>query len=271
MGSRALRHWLTHPLRERGTASARHEAIAALQAHGGEALREALRSVSDVERTTARVALRQVRPRELAGLRSTLQALPALSRTVPQGTPLLDRLHEGLHPPGAIADILSAVAEEPAVLLRDGGVIATGVDAELDELRGISQNCDAYLLDLEVRERTRTGIANLRVQYNKVHGFYIEVTQSQLDKVPADYQRRQTLKNAERYITPELKTFEEQLSTELDLLGRQRVVFRVELPGQRLEDRLRLLEQRRLGRHHRRCQHHCCQGHCCAHGVAPDV
>ena len=226
MGSRALRHWLTHPPRERGTASARHEAIAALLAQGGEALREALRSVSDVERTTARVALRQVRPRELAGLRSTLATLPALSRTVPQGAPLLQTLQEGLHPPPAIAEILSAVAEEPAVLLRDGGVIATGVDAELDELRGISQNCDAYLLDLEARERGRTGIANLRVQYNKVHGFYIEVTQSQLDKVPADYQRRQTLKNAERYITPELKAFEDKaLSAQDRALAREKLIY----------------------------------------------
>jgi DNA mismatch repair protein MutS len=103
-----------------------------------------------------------------------------------------------------------AIATEPAALLREGGVIAPGFDAELDELRGISQNCDAFLMALETRERERTGIANLRVQFNRVHGFYIEVTQGQIDKVPADYQRRQTLKNAERYITPELKTFEDK-------------------------------------------------------------
>jgi DNA mismatch repair protein MutS len=116
-----------------------------------------------------------------------------------------------LTPPAEIVDaLIRTIADEPAVLLRDGGVIATGFDAALDELRGISQNCDAFLLELEARERARTSIPNLRVQYNKVHGFYIEVTQGQASKVPADYQRRQTLKNAERYITPELKAFEDK-------------------------------------------------------------
>src|SRR5204862_2881806 len=119
-----------------------------------------------------------------------------------------------------------AIADEPAVLLRDGGVIATGFDPELDELRGISQNCDAFLLDLETRERARTGIANLRVQYNKVHGFYIEVTQGQVDKVPLDYQRRQTLKNAERFITPELKAFEDKaLSAQERALAREKLLY----------------------------------------------
>ena len=123
--------------------------------------------------------------------------------------------------------LLRAIAEEPAVLLREGGVIATGFDADLDELRAIGQNCDAFLLDLEARERARTGIANLRVQFNKVHGFYIEVTASGLDKVPADYQRRQTLKNAERYITPELKTFEDKaLSAQDRALARGKVAVR---------------------------------------------
>ena len=226
MGSRLLRHWLTHPARSRGPASERHEAIAALIEQGFEPLREALRAVSDVERITSRTALRQVRPRELAGLRATLAALPALRSVAPQGTPLLDRLHEALAPDAALADALSAIAEEPAVLLRDGGVIAPGVDADLDELRGINQNCDAYLLDLEARERTRTAIPNLRVQFNKVHGFYIEVTGSHLDKVPADYQRRQTLKNAERFITPELKTFEDKaLSAQERALAREKWLY----------------------------------------------
>ncbi|HRI17494.1 MAG TPA: DNA mismatch repair protein MutS, partial [Burkholderiaceae bacterium] len=119
-----------------------------------------------------------------------------------------------------------AILEEPAALVRDGGVIAAGFDAELDELRGIQNNCDAFLLDLETRERARTGIANLRVQFNKVHGFYIEVTQSQSDKVPADYRRRQTLKNAERYITPELKTFEDKaLSAQERALAREKMLY----------------------------------------------
>ena len=226
MGSRLLRHWLTHPARDRGPAAERHEAIARLIDQGFEPLREALRSISDVERTTSRTALRQVRPRELAGLRLTLAALPALRECAPQGTPLLGRLHAALSPGPELAHTLQAIAEEPAVLLRDGGVIAPGFDAELDELRGISQNCDAYLLDLEQRERARTGITNLRVQFNKVHGFYIEVTQSGIDKVPSDYQRRQTLKNAERYITPELKAFEDKaLSAQERALAREKWLY----------------------------------------------
>ena len=232
MGSRALRHWLTHPLRERRVATLRHDAIEALQARdtpgsGLPGLRDALRQVSDVERITARIALRQVRPRELAGLRATLLVLPALREQVPIGeAALLDMLTDALAPSPQIATLLNAaLAAEPAVQLRDGGVIAPGFDALLDELRGINENCDAYLLDLETRERLRTGIANLRVQYNKVHGFYIEVTQSHAGKVPADYQRRQTLKNAERFITPELKSFEDKaLSAQERSLAREKLL-----------------------------------------------
>ncbi|MES2717327.1 MAG: DNA mismatch repair protein MutS [Pseudomonadota bacterium] len=229
MGSRSLRHWLTHPPRERAPASARHTAIAALLDHGADPLRAALRAASDVERITARLALRQVRPRELSGLRSTLALLPVLRATLPDAgaAPLLDDCAAGLQPPPLLHALLqSAIADEPAVLLRDGGVIATGHDAELDELRSIAQNCDAFLLDLEVRERARSGINNLRVQFNRVHGFYIEVTASGLDKVPADYQRRQTLKNAERFITPELKAFEDKaLSAQDRALAREKWLF----------------------------------------------
>ncbi|HZE90918.1 MAG TPA: DNA mismatch repair protein MutS [Rhizobacter sp.] len=228
MGSRALRHWLTHPLRERTVAIQRHDALEVLLDGRFESLRDALRGVSDVERITARIALRQVRPRELTGLRATLAGLPALRARVPtQRALLLDMLAEALNPPGEIASLLAAaIAEEPSVLLRDGGVIAPGYDSQLDELRGISQNCDAFLLDLETRERARTGIANLRVQYNKVHGFYIEVTQGQAGKVPLDYQRRQTLKNAERFITPELKSFEDKaLSAQDRSLAREKMLY----------------------------------------------
>jgi len=227
MGSRNLRHWLTHPSRDRRDATERHDAIDALIAQGFEPLRDALRHVSDVERIAARLALRQVRPRELSGLRATLQSLPGLRQVAPADGELLARCHAALSPPPDIADLLQrAIAEEPAVLLRDGGVIAPGFDADLDELRGISQNCDAFLLDLELRERQRTGIGNLRVQFNRVHGFYIEVTAGQLDKVPADYQRRQTLKNAERFITPELKTFEDKaLSAQDRGLAREKWLF----------------------------------------------
>jgi len=232
MGSRALRQWVTQPRRDRAEARARLDGIAALlqPATSGaafEPLREAMRQMSDVERITARVALRQVRPRELAGLRDTLMGLHPLRAQVPQGVPLLDEWAAALQPDEAIAQRLHGMLmETPAVLLRDGGVIATGFDADLDELRAISENCDAFLLDLEARERTRTGIGNLRVQFNKVHGFYIEVTQSHADKVPLDYQRRQTLKNAERFITPELKAFEDKaLSAQERALAREKALF----------------------------------------------
>jgi len=231
MGSRALRHWLLHPRRERAEALARHGAIDALLQSSPEPLREALKQVSDVERIAARIALRQVRPRELTGLRATLQALPMLQATLPAGSALIDQLAAGLRASPHIEELLTrAIADEPAVLLRDGGVIANGFDPELDELRAIQTNCDAFLLDLETRERVRTGIANLRVQYNRVHGFYIEVTQGQVDKVPLDYQRRQTLKNAERYITPELKTFEDKaLSANERALAREKLLFELVL------------------------------------------
>ncbi|MCE4556023.1 DNA mismatch repair protein MutS [Roseateles cellulosilyticus] len=222
MGSRLLRQWLLHPRRDRAEATGRHDAIAALQAEGFEPLREALKSVSDVERIAARIALRQVRPRELTGLRATLQALPQLRAATPA------RLREAaLTPPGDVLELLErAIAAEPGLLPRDGGVIADGFDAELDELRGIQQNCDGFLLDLETRERARTGIGNLRVQFNRVHGFYIEVSQGQVDKVPMDYQRRQTLKNAERYITPELKAFEDKaLSAQERALAREKLLY----------------------------------------------
>ena len=232
MGSRALRLWLTQPQRDRGQAQSRLDGIAALLAPGVagprfEGLREALRQMSDVERITARIALRQVRPRELAGLRDTLNGLPTLLAQVPTEAPLLQQWAADLHPDKAVAARLSAaLMETPAVLLRDGGVIATGFDPDLDELRAISENCDAFLLDLEARERARTQIPNLRVQFNKVHGFYIEVTQSHADKVPLDYQRRQTLKNAERFITPELKAFEDKaLSAQDRALAREKALF----------------------------------------------
>jgi DNA mismatch repair protein MutS len=226
MGSRLLRHWLTHPMRARAAAAERHEALVRLMDARVDALREHLRSISDVERITARIALRQVRPRELAGLRSTLAALPSLLAVTPGGCALLLRLLADMQPTPALAEPLHAIAEEPAVLLRDGGVIAGGVDAELDELRAIATNCDAFLIDLEQRERARTGIGNLRVQFNKVHGFYIEVSASGLDRVPEDYRRRQTLKNAERFITPELKTFEDKaLSAQERALAREKWLY----------------------------------------------
>jgi DNA mismatch repair protein MutS len=215
MGSRLLKRWLLSPRRDRREAQARLEAIAALQSTvlGGTAapwrtLREQLKNTSDVERIAARIALRQVRPRELLALRLALAKAEQLAPLLPSSVGLLDQIAERLAPPPGCADLLaSAIKPDPSALVRDGGVIANGHDAELDELRAISENCDDFLLKLEISERERTGISNLRVQFNRVHGFYIEVTQSALSKVPDNYRRRQTLKNAERFITPELKTF----------------------------------------------------------------
>jgi len=226
MGSRALRRWLAHPMRDRALAGARHDAIDQLLAQGFVALRDALRGLSDVERIAARIALRQVRPRELAGLRETLMRLPGLQTAAPAGAALLNEARAALQPDPTLADHLAAIAEEPAVLLREGGVFADGRDALLDELRGITRHADDYLVQLEARERERSGIPNLRVQFNKVHGFYIEVTSSHVGKVPADYQRRQTMKSAERYITPELKAFEDKaLAAEERALAREKQLW----------------------------------------------
>ncbi|MEB2349437.1 MAG: DNA mismatch repair protein MutS [Comamonadaceae bacterium] len=227
MGSRLLRAWLLEPARERSAARQRLAATTALRAGPWSNVREALKGVADVERITARIALRQARPRELVALAQTLEKakLLALARQAPE--PYLMQIFAELRPPAETAALLhAAIAAEPAALLRDGGVIAGGFDAELDELRAIQNNCDGFLLDLESREKARTGIPNLRVQFNKVHGFYIEVTGSHLDKVPEDYRRRQTLKNAERFITPELKAFEDKaLSAQERALAREKWLY----------------------------------------------
>ena len=227
MGSRMLKHWLQTPRRERTEATFRHEAIEALRTGPWQALREHLKGSSDVERITARIALRQVRPRELVGLRFSLARAAQLAPVLAGQPGLLAQLATDLVPPPACEPLLAAaLMEEPAALVRDGGVIAPGFDAELDELRAIQENADGFLLKLEAQERERTGIANLKVQFNKVHGFYIEVTQGQLDKVPADYRRRQTLKNAERFITPELKAFEDKaLSAQERALAREKWLY----------------------------------------------
>jgi DNA mismatch repair protein MutS len=227
MGSRMLRCWLLEPRRERTQAQQRLEAIAFLREGLWQTLRAELKGCSDVERITARLALRQVRPRELVGLRHSLDQSAQLSRQLGGPGSLLAEITASLAPPAGCGEALvRAIQEEPAALVRDGGVIAAGLDAELDELRGIQDHCDSFLLDLETREKARSGIANLRVQFNKVHGFYIEVTQGQLDKVPADYRRRQTLKNAERFITPELKAFEDKaLSAQDRALAREKLLY----------------------------------------------
>ena len=233
MGSRLLKRWLLEPPRERSLAQQRLDAIAALQGEHGAGvwreLRSALKGLGDVQRISARMALRQVRPRELVALGLALQrasALPTLLKPALQ-TPWLHTLSASLvAPPECAALLQAALLPEPSAMVRDGNVINHGFDAELDELRGIQNNGDEFLLALEVRERERTGIANLKVQFNRVHGFYIEVTQGQLDRVPDDYRRRQTLKNAERFITPELKAFEDKaLSAQDRALAREKWLY----------------------------------------------
>ena len=227
MGSRALKSWLLTPRRDRSQAQARLQAITELRGGLAQTVRAQLKGSSDVERITARIALRQVRPRELAGLQQTLSKAELLTQASIAQSALLTTIYAHLQPPPNCEALLKRyLLDEPGALVRDGGVINHGCDADLDELRSIQTNCDAFLLDLEGRERLRTGITNLRVQYNKVHGFYIEVTQGQASKVPDDYRRRQTLKNAERFITPELKAFEDKaLSASARALAREKFLY----------------------------------------------
>lgn len=229
LGARELRRWLNRPLRDQTTLFARQEAISALiERNAAASLHDLLRETADVERILARIALKSARPRDLAALRHTLAQLPGLHAR-------LNALqHEALH---AIArqlapqDVLHhllvrAIADTPSAMLRDGGVIAEGFDAELDELRQLATHADGFLLDLEQRERERSGIAGLKVSYNKVHGFYIELTRTQAEHAPADYIRRQTLKGVERYITPELKAFEDKvLSARERSLAREKWLY----------------------------------------------
>ena len=217
MGSRWLRHCLHHPLTERGIPRARHEAVAALIGDAGNgpfaALAKTLSGFADIDRITARIALKSARPRDLSSLRDSLTRLDGIRSIVGAGDSAarLTELAGALTTPQACVSLLTqAVAIEPAALIREGGVIAAGYNADLDELRAIQHNCGAFLIELEARERTRSGIGNLKVEFNKVHGFYIEVTHANVEKIPEDYRRRQTLKNAERYITPELKSFEDK-------------------------------------------------------------
>ncbi len=229
MGGRCLRRWLQRPLRDHAALGLRHGAIAVLLENGAHAgLREVLRGTADVERILSRVALRSARPRDLVGLRDALGRLPALHEGLGSlEASLLYAIAGALVEQPAMHDLLCrALIEQPPVVLRDGGVIAEGFDAELDELRGLSRNADGFLAELELRERERTGVATLKVSYNRVHGYYIELGRSHADKVPVDYQRRQTLKNAERYITPELKGFEDRvLSARERALAREKQLY----------------------------------------------
>ena len=228
MGSRTLKTWLLEPPRDRAIATQRLDAIDALRQHDtAEALREHLRGINDVERLAARIGLRQIRPRELLALLQSLQKTQLLRQVLRLKSPKTLEKTFVLEPPAeCLALLQAAIAPDAAANVRDGGVIAPGLDAELDELRAISSNADAFLLELEAKERQATGIANLKVQFNKVHGFYIEISQGQLANVPEHYRRRQTLKNAERFITPELKTFEDKaLSAQERALAREKWLY----------------------------------------------
>ncbi|HEX4884149.1 MAG TPA: DNA mismatch repair protein MutS [Casimicrobiaceae bacterium] len=229
-GSRALRRWLTQPLAEPARAAERHDAIEALlgAASARSAIAAALKRTADIERIAGRIALLTARPRDLAGLRDTLAALPALADALDglHGA-AIERMREALAvDPAWHGRLARTLQPDPGANVRDGEVIAMGFDAELDELRAIDANCGAFLLELEKRERERSGIATLKVEYNRVHGFYIEVTHANAARVPDDYRRRQTLKNAERYITPELKAFEDRaLSAQERALAREKLLF----------------------------------------------
>ena len=229
MGSRLLRRWLARPLRDQAAVRARHQALADLiDRAAGQSLREVLTDIGDLERILARVALGTARPRDLAVLRDSIALCPELgTRLAASDDPLLADLHEqiGEHP-DLVALLGRAILAQPPVLIRDGGVIAPGYDAELDQLRALSTNADQFLLDLEARERERTGIPTLKLGYNRVHGYYIELGRARADQVPPDYVRRQTLKGVERYITPELKRFEDEvLGSRERALAREKVLY----------------------------------------------
>jgi DNA mismatch repair protein MutS len=210
MGSRQLRRWLNRPLTTQALLRARYHALGALiDARGFSAVRSQLEGVGDVERILARVALRSARPRDLTQLRSSLRALPAVRAALALDAPLIKELRTRMQEHEDVVTLLSsAIAAEPAALVRDGDVIAEGYDRELDELRRIATDTDAFLLELERRERERTGLPSLKVGYNRVQGFFIEIARRDAERVPKDYVRRQTVKSAERFITEELKRFE---------------------------------------------------------------
>ena len=232
MGGRLLQRWLNRPLRNMDTLVGRQQAIAELRNnYRYEVLAESLRQVGDMERILGRVALRSARPRDLTRLHDSLAVLPQiqseLHNELRDNAAQLQQLSEDASEFPDLVDLLQrAVIDNPPVVIRDGGVIAEGYDEELDELRNISSNAGDYLVQLELRERKRTGINTLKVGYNRVHGYYIEITKANSEQAPAEYIRRQTLKNAERFITPELKEFEDKaLSAKSRALAREKGLY----------------------------------------------
>ncbi|MFD0737838.1 DNA mismatch repair protein MutS [Lysobacter koreensis] len=229
MGGRLLRRWLHRPLRDRVTLRLRHQAVATLlESRSGDDVRERFRALGDLERILSRIALRSARPRDLSTLRDGLGLLPDVRALLaPLDSPRLAELANELGEHDAHAHLLAAaIVPQPPVLARDGGVFAGGYDAELDELRTLSTHADQFLIDLEIRERAASGIPTLKVGYNRVHGYYLEVSKGQAGKAPTHYTRRQTLSNAERYITEELKQFEDKvLSARERSLSRERLLY----------------------------------------------
>jgi DNA mismatch repair protein MutS len=229
MGSRLLGRWINQPLRDIEKVSQRHDAIETLMLQQQyQAIGNTLDGIGDLERILARVALGSARPRDLALLRDGLGQLPELQAQLAtiQHDAIASLASEISQHPDTHQLLMSAVVENPPVVIRDGGVLAEGYDAELDELRALSQNADQFLLDLETRERERTGIETLKVSYNRIHGYYIEISKARAKDAPDDYVRRQTLKSAERFITPELKKFEDQvLSARERSLSREKALY----------------------------------------------
>ena len=228
MGSRLLRRRLNRPLRDHAVLHNRYQALEALGERGTDAVYGQLADIGDLERILTRIALRSARPRDLAQLRCALRLLPELQQAIAvSDSPLLSSLLNEMGDHRETRALLEqALIEAPPMLIRDGGVIAEGYDAKLDELRGISRNADGYLMDLESRERERTGLPSLKVGFNRVHGYYIEISKAQSARAPEDYIRRQTLKGAERYVTPELKQFEgEILSARERALAREKELY----------------------------------------------
>ena len=234
MGARLLRHWLHHPLRDTHLVTKRHQAVGALiDSQQFSSLQATLKPIGDIERITTRIALKTARPRDLSGLRESLQQLPLLqaqlneSNTGLHESSLIETLGASLQVPMGLQDLLNkAIKPEPSLVLREGGVIADGFDAELDELRSIQTNHGDFLLKFEAAEKARTGLTNLKVEYNSVHGFYIEMSRVQAENAPAEYRRRQTLKNVERFITPELKAFEDKVLSANDrALAREKMLY----------------------------------------------
>ena len=239
MGSRLLRRWIQRPLRDAQILKSRYQALDALITDGAvTSLQEMLNGIGDVERILARVALRSARPRDLRQLGEALSRLPELQNAVGRiDSPLLSELADQIGEHREQQHLLAkAIKDNPPMLIRDGGVIAPGYDDELDDLRAIAENADQYLVDLELRERERTGIATLKLGYNRVHGYYIEISRLHADKAPVEYVRRQTLKAAERYITPELKEFEDKV-----LGARERSLAREKFLYEELIDKLHLV------------------------------